>query len=96
MRHNHNNASDGRLAKDLALKRGNVKKEITQDNERVAQDENLVENVSTTHVKQACKEECESSNTSWTGTDEIDIGIDESRTVRFRNNLFVVSISTCK
>ena len=55
------------------------------------QKERLSENFSTTQVKQAFREDQKPSNPSFS-TDEIGIGIDESRAVRFRNNLFVVSI----
>ena len=55
------------------------------------QKESLSENFSTTQVKQAFREDQKPSNPSCS-TDEIGIGIDESRAVRFRNNLFVVSI----
>ena len=87
---NPNNTSDCRLATKLAVNRENVKKELTHGIEHVAQKKNLVETFSTIQGKQSCKEENKPSSTSCS-TDEIGIGINESRTVRFRNNLFVVS-----
>lgn len=90
-RYNPNNGNDDRFAKKTTSScREEVKKEFTQESKHVAQRENLVENVSTIQIQQAYKEE-RPSNTS-SSTDEIDSAIDESRTVRFRNNLFVVSI----
>ncbi len=91
MWHNPNKAKDGNLARDIPLNRENVKKEFPQDSEHVAQKENVVENFSSTQVKKTCKEEYKQSSNTSCSTDEIGISIDESRTVRFRNNLFVVS-----
>ncbi|XP_078383066.1 uncharacterized protein LOC144665664 isoform X1 [Oculina patagonica] len=86
--HNPNKTRNGNLARDIPLNRENVKKEFPQDSEHVAQKENVVENFSSTQVKKTCKEEYKPSNTPCS-TDEIGISIDDSRTVRFRNNLFV-------
>ena len=91
MRYNSNKCGDDRLGKELTSNRENIKKEFTHNIEHHAQKENLSENFSTTQVKQAFREDQKPSNTSCS-TDEIGIGIDESRAVRFRNNLFVVSI----
>lgn len=92
MWYNSNKSGDD---KELTSNRENIKKEFTHTTEQVAKNENLVENFNITQVKQAFREDQKPSNTSC-GTDEIGIGIDESRAVRFRNNLFVVSTVTCK
>ncbi|PFX14524.1 hypothetical protein AWC38_SpisGene21310 [Stylophora pistillata] len=46
------------------------------------------ERMSTTGTQQDCKDDTKVSN-RYLGADEATIGIDESRTVRFKNNLFV-------
>lgn len=88
MWYNSNKSGDD---KELTSNRENIKKEFTHTTEQVAKNENLVENFNITQVKQAFREDQKPC-----GTDEIGIGIDESRAVRFRNNLFVVSTVTCK
>ena len=95
MWYNSNKCGDDRLSKELPSTRSreNIKKEFTHNIEHFAQKENLSERVVTTQVKQAFREDQKPSNTSCS-TDEIGIDIDESRAVRFRNNLFVVSITS--
>ena len=84
--------SNDTSSKELSSNRENIKKEFTNNVEQVVQKESLSENVSTTQVKQAFREDQKPSNPSCS-TDEIGISIDESLAVRFRNNLFVVSIA---
>lgn len=91
MWYNSNKCGDERRGKDLTSNRENIEKEVTHDIEHLAQKETLPENFSSTQVKQAFRDDLQPSNTSC-NVDEIGIGIDESRAVRFRNNLFVVSI----
>jgi len=82
--YNSNKCGDDGLSKELPSIRENIKKEFTHNIEHL-------ENVRTTQAKQAFREDQKPSNTSC-NADEIGIGVDESRVVRFRNNLFVVSI----
>jgi len=89
--YNSNKCGNGRLSKELPYNRENMQKEFTHSIEQIAQKENLLERVITTQEKQAFREDQKTSNTSCS-TSEIGIGIDESRAVRFRNNLFVVSV----
>ena len=92
MWYNSNKCGDDRRSKELPSNRENsIKKEFTNNIEVLVQKESLSENISATQVKQAFREDQKPSNTSCS-TDEIGIGIDESRAVRFRNNLFVVGI----
>lgn len=86
MWYNSNKCGDDRLGKELTSNRENIEKEVTHDIEHLAQKENLPENFSSTQVKQDFRDDPKPSEI------EIGIGIDESRAVRFRNNLFVVSI----
>ena len=93
MWYNSNKCGEDRLGKELTSNRENIEKEVTHDIEPLAQKETLPENFSSTQVKQAFKDDPKPSNTSCSSSaDEIGIGIDESRAVRFRNNLFVVSM----
>lgn len=88
-----NKCGDDRLGKELTSNRENIEKEVTHDIEHLAQKETLPEHFSSTQVKQAFKDDPKPSNTSCNSSaEEIGIGIDESRAVRFRNNFFVVSI----
>lgn len=71
-------ANDKRLTKEENMK--DAVKPVKQD-----------ENMSATGTRQDCRDGTKVSN-SYPSADEATIGIDESRTVRFKNNLFVVSI----
>lgn len=71
-------ANDKRLTKEENMK--DAVKPVKQD-----------ENMSATGTRQDCRD-CTKVSNSYPSADEAAIGIDESRTVRFKNNLFVVSI----
>ena len=82
--------SNDTSSKEFPSNRENIKKEFTNKVEHFVQKESLSENVSTSQIKQVFRKDQKRSNPSCS-TDEIGISIDESRAVRFRNNLFVVS-----
>lgn len=82
--------SNDTSSKEFPSNRENIKKEFTNKVEHFVQKESLSENVSTSQIKQVFRKDRKPSNPSCS-TDEIGISIDESRAVRFRNNLFVVS-----
>ena len=81
-----NITGNNRAAKEITSNRENVK----DIKPAVTQNESF--GAVGTH-RQDCKDEHKPSNTyESSSTDDVSIGIDESRSVRFRNNLFVVSL----